>query len=184
MSDPLVIAPPGGWTTTDLDELPVSNYRYELTDGALTVTPSPSSLHQVLALRLGSALVDLAPEPYAVTGAVEIRFTRQLTRIPDLLVFRAEDPTRHWFSPAEVIVAVEIESPGSHIEDRVTKPALYAQFGIPQYWRIELSPLRVVTYRLSQGATYSMGTPQERLKADAPFPIDLALAELLPRWAR
>ncbi|MGH3927767.1 MAG: hypothetical protein ACRDTT_33705, partial [Pseudonocardiaceae bacterium] len=60
MSDPLVIAPPGGWTTTDLDELPVSNYRYELTDGALTVTPSPSSLHQVLALRLGSALVDLA----------------------------------------------------------------------------------------------------------------------------
>ena len=119
--------PPGGWTVDDLDLLPESHHRYELTDGALSVSPSPSSLHQVVAGRLFTRLEDLAPDPYIATQAVEIRFGRQLTRIPDVLVVRSDQPARHWFSPAEVIIAVEIESPGSHIEDRITKPALYAR---------------------------------------------------------
>ncbi|MGH8931790.1 MAG: Uma2 family endonuclease [Egibacteraceae bacterium] len=110
---------------------------------------------------------------------MEIRFTRQLTRIPDLLVIRGEDPCRHWFSPAEVTVASEIESPGSHVEDRTTKPALYSRFGIPHYCRVQWSPLQIAVYRLGEDDTYSMAAPNERLKVDVPFPIDLALADLL-----
>jgi hypothetical protein len=126
MSEPLLTVPIGGWTVDDLDALPESHHRYELTDGALTVSPSPSSLHQAVAARLLVRLEAVAPEPLAVTQAVEIRFGRQLTRITDVLVVRSEQPGRHWFAPSEVIVAVEIESPGSHLEDRATKPALYA----------------------------------------------------------
>jgi Uma2 family endonuclease len=184
MSQPLIETPPGGWTTDDLDALPVGNYRYELTDGALSVAPSRSNLHQMLAVRLASALEEVVPEPFVVAAAVEIRFGRQLTRIPDLMVVRSEEPGRHWFAPAEVAVAIEIESPGNHVEDRTTKPALYAQFGIPYYWRIEPAPLRVTTYRQGQGDAYVPATTGDRIALAEPFPVDLDLTALLPRWAR
>ncbi len=102
MTDPLLVIPSGGWTVDDLDALPESHHRYELTDGALTVSPSRSSLHQFVAARLGVRLEAAAPEPLAVTQAVEIRFGRQLTRIPDVLVVRSDQPGRHWFAPSEV----------------------------------------------------------------------------------
>jgi hypothetical protein len=112
MSEPVLMVPDGGWTVDDLDAFPESHCRYELTDGALTVSPSLSSLHQLLAGRLLMHLYEIAPEPLAVTQGVEIRFGRQLTRIPDVLVLRRDQPGRHWFTRAEVLVAIEIESPG------------------------------------------------------------------------
>jgi Uma2 family endonuclease len=184
MSEPLIAVPPGGWTTDDLDDMPVSNMRYELTDGALSVAPSPSNLHQALGVRLYSALEAVLPEGLAMVFAVEIRFSRQFTRIPDLMVVRSDEPGRHWFAPTEVLVAVEIESPGNNIEDRASKPALYAQFGIPHYWRIEPGPPRVALYRLGPRGTYLQSPGSDRLTTTEPFPVDIALADLLPRWAR
>lgn len=184
MSEPLVATPPGGWTVHDLDQLPDSNVRYELTDGALTVSPSPSSRHQALCIHLGAELDRVAPEGHAVTGAVEIRLAEQLTRIPDVLIVCSEDPGRHWFAPHEVEVACEVESPTSHVEDRITKPALYAKFGIPHYWRVDLESRQVVCYELGEGSTYTMGEPSDWLRVDRPFPVDLEIAALLPSWAR
>jgi Uma2 family endonuclease len=180
----LDVMPPGGWTTDDLDRMPVSNIRYELTDGAMTVSPSPSNLHQHLSGMLMARLADEVPPGLEVAQAVEIRFARQLTRIPDLMLVRSDQPDRHWFAPAEVVVAVEIESPGNHIEDRTTKPAIYAQFGIPYYWRIEPKPARVTVYRLGEGDAYTEVSRGDRLRVDEPFALDIPLTELLPRWAR
>jgi Putative restriction endonuclease len=65
------------------------------------------------------------------------------------------------------------------------KPALYARHGVPHLWRIELEPIRVRMYRLGSGDTYrEAGSSDERLTVDEPFPVDLALTDLLPRWAR
>ncbi len=183
MTEPVLMIPAGGWSVDDLDAFPESHHRYELTDGALTVSPSPSSLHQAVAARLLVRLEGSAPEPLAVTQAVEIRFGRQLTRIPDVLVMRSNQPGRHWFAPSEVLVAIEIESPGSHLEDRATKPALYASYGIPHYWRIELGPPLVSTYSIGHGGSYQMTGTSPRLSVSEPFAIDLAVAELLPGWA-
>lgn len=175
--------PAGGWTTDDLDRMPVSNIRYELTDGAMTVSPSPSNLHQSIAVRLAVHLEDVAPDTITVASAVEVRFARQLTRIPDLMLVTTDEPARHWFAPSEVLVAVEVESPGNHIEDRTTKPTIYARFGIPHYWRIEPEPPKVTTYRLGEGDTYHETGSSNRLAVTEPVKLDIALAELLPRWA-
>lgn len=185
-AEPYQLAHPAdGWTVEHLDRWPESHVRYELTDGALTVSPSPSSLHQAIAMRLGARLDHLAPTGMAVTQAVEIRFGPQLTRIPDLLVVRSDDPGRHWFSPAEVLLAVEIESPGSHVEDRIVKPAIYAAHGIPSYWRIELGPIRARRYGPDGADGYrELDCPVDRIVADEPFAVDVSLAELLPGWAR
>jgi len=182
MTEPVLTIPDGGWTVDDLDTFPESHYRYELTDGALTVSPSPSGLHQAVAMRLGVRLEVAAPEPLAVTQGVEIRFGRQLTRFPDVLVLRSDQPGRHWYAPSEVLVAVEIESSGSHLEDRATKPALYAKYGIPHYWRIELRPPLVSVYGVGQGDCYELIGAGPRLSVSEPFDCDVAIAELLPRW--
>jgi Uma2 family endonuclease len=181
--EPLIEVPPGGWTVDDLDRFPVGNYRYELTDGALSVSPSPSNLHQTVAGLLFNRLVSAVPSPYVVAMAVEIRFTRQLSRIPDLMVVRSDEPARHWFSPAEVALVIEIESPGNHIEDRTTKPAIYSQFGIPHYWRITPAPLGVTTYEPGMGDGYRMADSGDRLVVKEPFDFEVALADLLPPWA-
>jgi Uma2 family endonuclease len=81
-------------------------------------------------------------------------------------------------------VAVEVESPGSRIEDRVTKPAIYAQHGIQHFWRVEQDPLQVVVHRLVSGDAYVAERPTDRLAVAEPFPVDVSLADLLPRWAR
>ncbi|MGH3768166.1 MAG: Uma2 family endonuclease [Pseudonocardiaceae bacterium] len=184
MTDALLLKIPSeGWTVDDLEALPESHYRHELTDGALTVSPSPSSLHQAVAMRFGVRLETSAPEPLAVTQGVEIRFGRQLTRIPDILVVRSDQPGRHWFAPSEVLVAIEIESPGSHLEDRATKPALYASYGIPHYWRIELEPPLISTYGIGHSGAYQMTSTSPQLSVSDPFAINVAVADLLPSWA-
>jgi len=115
---------------------------------------------------------------------VEVRFARRLTRIPDLIVIRSDELGRHWFAPGEVVVAIKIESPGNHVEDRTTKPAIYGKFGIPHYWRIEPDPLRATIYRLGAEDKYREIRQCERLRVSEPFELDIPLAELLPSWAR
>src|ERR1044072_8348809 len=66
--------PAGGWTPDDLDDLPEYGVRRELLDGVLLVSPSPSAVHQIIAMRLGVALEQSCPREYLVTQglAVEI----------------------------------------------------------------------------------------------------------------
>ena len=181
--EPLLVVPPGGWTVDHLDAMPETHTRYELTDGALTVSPSPSSLHQVICMVLGMALAEQAPEDVVVTRAVDIRFDRQLTRTPDVLVVRTEEPRRHWFAPEEVLLAVEVESPGSHVEDRTTKPAIYAQHGIPHFWRVTPEPPLIRVAALREGA-YQQVAAATHVIAHDPFPLEIDLVARLPRWAR
>jgi Uma2 family endonuclease len=184
MSEALVNVPVGGWTTADLDELPETNRRYELTDGAMTVSPSPTNLHQWIMANLAGALDRAAPEGFVVAVAVEVRFGPQLTRIPDVLVVRSDEPGRHWFAPDEVVLAAEVESRGSHIEDRTTKPAIYAQFGIPRYWRLEQDVPAAHVYQLGDTASYDLAASGDRISVTEPFAFDVAAADLRPRWAR
>lgn len=88
----------------------------------------------------------------ALEEVVVIRATPPEARIPDVVVFRADaDPageTNHTFA-ADVLLVVEVVSPGSQTADRYEKPAEYARNGIPSCWRIELEPdISVHVYRL------------------------------------
>jgi Uma2 family endonuclease len=184
VSEALVNVPVGGWTTADLDELPESNRHCELTDGALTVSPSPTNLHQWIMTNLARVLEGVAPEGLVVAVAVEIRFGPQLTRVPDVLVVRSDEPGRRWFAPEEVVLAAEVESEGSHVEDRTTKPAIYAQCAIPHYWRLQQDAPAAHVYRLGDAGSYELVASGDRIRVTEPFAFDAAIADLRPRWAR
>jgi Uma2 family endonuclease len=174
------------WTVEDLDALPEDGVRRELIDGVLIVTPSPTASHQTVAARLCVALGNLCPPEFDATQGVEVRIDRRRALIPDVLVITAPAAERnpHWFAPHEVALAVEIVSPSSVSFDRITKPALYAQAGIPSYWRVETAPELVVhCFALDPVSEVyrAAGSFSDVVAVQQPWPIRLPLASLTPR---
>jgi Uma2 family endonuclease len=181
--------PPGGWTTDDLDELPEDGHRYELIDGVLIVSPSPTSRHQTMVLRLGPALDASCPREWLVTQGVEVRISRFRSLTPDVLVVSAEaaarEPSR--FQPHEVLLAIEIVSRNSKAMDRITKPALYAQAGIPYYWRVETEGGIVVhTHRIKPDIQVYVPTGEfdRMVDIDEPWLIQVPISQITPRFYR
>src|SRR5215471_2476245 len=133
MTAALEFPPADGWTTDDLDAMPDDGHRRELIDGVLYMPPTPHDSHQTMAGLLMARLYASCPAELHVTQAVEIRINRQRSLIPDVMVVDAAaarlNPAR--YTPADVVLAIEIVSPTSRAVDRVLKPALYAEAGIP-----------------------------------------------------
>ncbi len=105
---------------------------------------------------------------------------------PDLIVVHASaessvDQTD--YAAEHVVLAVEVQSPESKVRDRHRKPQLYADAGIPHFWRVEDGgegkPV-VYVYELDPATeTYAVkGIFRDRLKLDVPFPIDINLMEI------
>ncbi|MEU7920647.1 Uma2 family endonuclease [Micromonospora zamorensis] len=179
--------PESGWTTDDLDALPEDGHRRELLDGVLLMSPSPTRTHQKIAMLLGTALDEDCPDGYDVTQGVEVRINRTRSFIPDVLITTATAAAREpsKYEPHEVVLAVEIVSPSTRSIDRVLKPALYAQAGIPFYWRIEThgGELEVVTYRIDAvNEVYTeTGRWTKFVDTGEPFPINLPISRITPR---
>jgi hypothetical protein len=49
------------FTVAELDRMPDDGRRYELLDGALVVSPRPTTIHQFVAMRVLRALADARP---------------------------------------------------------------------------------------------------------------------------
>ena len=77
-------------------------------------------------------------------------------RIPDLTVWRRPVPKAVRLTVADLLLVVEIMSPGSETMDEVTKRREYARAGIPQYWVVERDSAQTVTlYRRDAGGGYA-----------------------------
>ncbi|MGH3941095.1 MAG: Uma2 family endonuclease [Pseudonocardiaceae bacterium] len=60
-------------------------------------------------------------------------------RVPDVVVTRVGGPEGRLAAP-DVLLAVEIISPGSRSVDLHLEPYEYAEAGIPHYWIVDLDP--------------------------------------------
>ena len=179
-----------GWTVADLDRIPEDNHRYELIDGVVHVTPSPSDEHQEAGNVLWALLRAAVPSGLRVTTAVGVVIAPDTFLIPDVLVVHGDKPSKRGDFPAEeVLLAVEVVSRSTGSMDRWHKPHLYAQAGIRSYWRLELEPLHLVAYRLdaSGGESGEREYVQlarveagQRFVATEPFPVEFDPAALLP----
>ena len=77
-----------------------------------------------------------------------------------------------------VALVVEIVSPGSQTNDRVTKRATYAAGGIPAYWIVD--PDRgVVTCLVLDGPEYWVAAEGASVTVDDPVSVRIDLAALL-----
>lgn len=146
-------------TAQQYDALPENPLR-ELVDGVIRVMATPNGRHQYIARELCSALDQMGRPRYRAIEAIEVRLGNIHRRNPDVVVVPAGayDAEHSYYRPHEVVLAVEVVSPGSEIADRREKPVEYASGGIPFYWRIEPMPVLVVhAFRLGSNGYLSAG---------------------------
>jgi Uma2 family endonuclease len=177
--------PQGEWTLAAFDALD-DDVKRELVDGALVDMPPATRIHQLIAAQLAIALQAACPPRYGVTLDNEIQLGPRHVRRPDFLIITAAaaDRDTYRYQPNEVLLVVEVVSPGSEKMDREIKPKVYAAAGIPLYWRIERKPTMVFTYaldpiRMAYWPTGHFG-PDDVIKVDRPWEIELPVSEITP----
>lgn len=135
--------------------------RYELSpEGALSVIPLPDSEHAAIASRLFAWLVLAGWPADQLLQVVGVRIPGpdgDGGRIPDLTVWARPQPRSVWLSLTDLLLVVEIVSPGSAAMDEVVKLREYAEAGIPRYWMVERDAAQTVTlYVLGADKAYEV----------------------------
>jgi Uma2 family endonuclease len=145
------------WTVDMLDALPDDGQRYEIIDGALFVTPAPSDVHQYVVGELYARLLAYLKRSgigHPVISPADVRRgDRRRNRVqPDVFVVRVTDAKRpaYPFSLSDLLLAVEVESPGASSYDYQTKRVLYMDAGIPEYWIVDPHARTIVRWRGSE----------------------------------
>jgi Uma2 family endonuclease len=134
------------WTLEEVERLVEEREgytpRYELVDGELLVSPSPSVRHQRIVARLFLRLVayvdrfrlgEVLPGPVATRLGPESYFEPDLVVIPAMNGKRAPSAT----SVTQLLLVVEVLSPGSIRHDRITKRKYFQRHGVPEYWIVD-----------------------------------------------
>ena len=142
------------WTVDMLDALPDDGQRYELIDGVLHVTPAPSDVHQLVVGVLYSTLrAYLRPSSLAraMLSPADVRKEdRTRNRVqPDVFAVRLVDGKRpaYPYALSDILLAVEVESPGNPLFDYHTKRELYLRSCVPEYWVVNAEARIVSRWR-------------------------------------
>jgi Uma2 family endonuclease len=169
------------WTVDDLADLPDDGQRYEIIDGELFVTPSPSLRHQEaigeLYLQL-RAYLSRERVGHAYFAPLDVVFSPTRAVQPDLLVM----PLIHGRRPDKfgdvggLLLAVEVLSPSTARADRVAKRSMFRDEGVADYWIVDLDAR---TIERSTPAEPRVEVLVDRIEwfpagAESPLVVDLA----------
>ena len=139
---------------SDYVATPDDGKRYEIVDGDLCVTPSPSPVHQRISGRLQLQLERYFHERSlgeVFDAPVDLILANHDIVVPDLLV--VSDPkliSRRGIEGRPLLI-VEILSPSTRKRDREVKARRYAELGVEHYWIVDPETKRVECYRLRDG---------------------------------
>ena len=165
----------------DLDAMPEDGHRYELIDGSLVVTPSPSYRHQSALLELYALLRARCPAELKILSApFDVVLARDTVVEPDLLVAPRADFTARDL-PGPPLLAVEVLSPSTRRFDLLLKRSRYEAAGCHSYWVVDPDVPSVTAWVLRAGAYVLAGeaTGEQALSLNVPYPVTVVPARLL-----
>jgi Uma2 family endonuclease len=176
--------PPAGqpFTVAELDRMPDDGRRYELADGVLVVSPRPTQIHQVVSLRLASALDQAAPPDLQVVPEPAVMISADTEFDPDVVVVDLAN-----ISAAKVTtpphLVVEIRSPATALVDLNTKKAAYEKFGVDSYWIVvpDLKNPELIAFELHDGRYEQVAhvSGAKPFRAQRPFPVEIVPSRLV-----
>lgn len=144
-------------TFDELMSLPDDGNRYEIINGELIVSPTPSHPHQgvvgnlfelvrIASRQTRAGIVRLAPST--------VKFSNYNSVEPDLFFVRAnrwDALTTQGIVDGAPDIVFEVISPSSASTDRVKKFGLYASNGVPEYWIVDPIQRQVGAHALVEG---------------------------------
>ncbi|HLG13351.1 MAG TPA: Uma2 family endonuclease [Blastocatellia bacterium] len=142
-------------TIDDLAAMPDDGNRYEIIEGELLVSRSPSLTHQSVSINLVLVLTGyLSQSPigriWTTPGVILSEFSAV---IPDLAFVSNERLSQ--IASSERITGppdlmIEIVSPGAENErrDRIAKRQLYGRYGVREYWVVDPIKRRIEVFCL------------------------------------
>jgi Uma2 family endonuclease len=146
-------------TYRDYAALPDDGRRYELYEGEIEVTPSPSTRHQAVSRNLVMLLGAYLKENnrgVLFHAPVDLILSDTTVLQPDLLVVvRGREniiSQRGIEGPPDLVV--EVLSPSTAARDRAGKAQLYARYGVRHYWLVDPDARRIECLEL-EGAAYA-----------------------------
>ena len=143
------------WDRARWEDLPDDGNRYEVIEGVLYMSTSPSSFHQWITKRIARVLMAQiddtgigetfwAPLGVFMPGCDPVQ--------PDIFVVRTDDlaivQTRIEGVPS---LLVEILSPSNSSADTDVKRRAYARAGVPEYWIVRPARRDVLVYSQPDG---------------------------------
>lgn len=165
--------------------------RWELQEGNLVMSPSPSPRHMVAAAELYAQLRNQLP--HGLRAIPDVDLDVQLAaagqpgtaRRPDLVVVRRAEFDRvdqkgGLLRAEGTVLVVEIVSPGSRRTDMVVKRGEYADAGIEHYWIIDVDrPVSLIAcHRAGEFGYHDAGGITGVFEALTPFPARIDLDAL------
>ena len=149
----------GQWTYSDWLRLPNEGFRYEIIDGELFVSPSPTVDHQNAASELVAAMRTYARRKklgLVLTAPIGVQLPNQEAVVqPDVLFVARE---RLSIVHDDLIagapdLVVEVLSPSNWVYDRGRKQKTYQQAGVREYWIVDYRA-RTVDVLVLEGREY------------------------------
>jgi Uma2 family endonuclease len=147
-------------TYSDYAQLPDDGRRHEIIDGEHYVSPSPSSAHQDASRHIQFQLyehIEVEGLGKVYNAPMDLQLSDTDVVQPDLMVILREH--EHYISPSRIIgtpdLIVEIKSPTTAEHDRGVKRSLYQQYGVPEYWIVDVDSHTVERYVL-EGDRYRL----------------------------
>lgn len=172
-------------TADEYFALPDDGSRYELIDGVVVMSPSPSVAHQRV-----SGIIFFELKTYVdAKGLGEVLFEidlkldkglagRDIVYRPDVICFRG-DATRQIDSRLQGVipaVVVEVVSADSAGRDRKSKLTDYQRFGIAEYWLVDQVEEEFHFFQLRNGGFVEVATSGDQYESAVipGFRLDLA----------
>ena len=169
---------------SDYAAMPDDGKRYELLEGALYVTPAPTTGHQHASKRLFRQM-----EAYFEAGSVGEVFYAPIDVIlgphdvvqPDLVVVGDPEQVSKRGIEGAPLVVVEILSPSTAAHDRERKARRYAEFGVEHYWIVDPELRTMECFRLER-ERYVLAVRGENNGTLSPPDWPGFTVELAPLW--
>lgn len=174
------------YTYDDLADTPEDGQRYEIIDGELFVSPSPVLDHQRVVGRLYRWLADLVDAQQlgeVFIGPTDVFFSERNVVVPDVLFVAAKRSDilhRRYVAGAPDLV-IEVLSPKTRRIDLGRKKALYAAFGVAEYWIVDPSARTVAIWSLVDGEYEPVAQADEAVRSLVVPGFSVSLTELFAR---
>ncbi|MEW2578971.1 Uma2 family endonuclease [Streptomyces syringium] len=184
--------PSQGWTYDQVKDLDLP-FDWELVDGVIVPRGMTNHWHDRVRNRLYVQLDQAREDPYEAEAERCIMIDEYNPPKPDVIVYDRSGLdffTLECVPVGAVSLALEVVSHGSRSDDRFRKPALYAEAGIPHYWRVErgeddLPVLHEFWLDHPTGVYKPASRPEGavhtgRFRAEVPFPVEIDLKSIFP----